>query len=119
MKRLHAGLPSNVILAIDGAYSEYATEIADYSDGRELVAAYENVIMLRTFSKIYGLSALRVGWGYGPAHIIDVMNRIRGPFNVSGPGIAAAAAAMRDTKFRDETSRLQYQMARLAQQRTH
>ena len=103
MKRLHAGLPSNVILAIDGAYSEYATEISDYSDGSELVATSENVVMLRTFSKIHGLSLLRLGWAYAPAHIIDVMNRIRGPFNVSGPSIAAGTAAIRDVKFAEET----------------
>ncbi len=103
MKRLHAGLPTNVILAIDGAYSEYATEIVDYSDGRELVASSENTIMLRTFSKIHGLSSLRVGWAYGPPDIIDVINRIRGPFNICGPGIAAASAAMRDTAYADKT----------------
>ena len=74
----------------------------DYSDGRELVAASENTVMLRTFSKIHGLSALRVGWAYGPAHIIDVINRIRGPFNISGPAIEAAAAAMRDTAFAEK-----------------
>ncbi len=103
MKRLHDGLPANIILAIDGAYSEYATDVADYSDGRELVESSDNTIILRTFSKIHGLSALRLGWAYGPAHIIDVINRIRGPFNVSAPAIAAGAAAIRDTKFSEAT----------------
>jgi histidinol-phosphate aminotransferase len=98
MKRLHAGLPAHVILAIDDAYSEYVTA-KDYSDGRELVAASQNAVMLRTFSKIYGLSALRLGWMYAPAAICDAINRVRGPFNVSTPAIEAGAAAMRDTAF--------------------
>lgn len=98
MKRLHAGLPRNVILAIDGAYAEYP-DIANYSDGSELVAAHENVVMLRTFSKIYGLSALRLGWAYAPPAICDVLNRIRGPFNVSAPAIAAGIAAIEDIAF--------------------
>lgn len=98
MKRLRDGLPANVILAIDDAYCEYA-EVPDYSDGSELVKAGENTVMLRTFSKIYGLSALRIGWMFAPANIVDVINRIRGPFNVSSPAIVAAAAAVRDTEF--------------------
>ena len=102
LARLHAGLPPHVILAVDGAYAEYA-EQDDYSNGQELVAKSQNVIMLRTFSKIYGLSALRLGWAYAPANIIDVLNRIRGPFNNSAPGIAAGAAAMRDTAFTAKT----------------
>ncbi len=101
MKRLHDGLPPHVILAIDGAYAEYPRS-DDYSDGRELVAASQNVVMLRTFSKIYGLSALRLGWAYAPAHIVDVLNRIRGPFNVSSPSISAGAAAMRDEAFTEK-----------------
>lgn len=98
LKRLHQGLPPQVILAIDGAYTEYA-DAPDYASGRELADKAENVVMLRTFSKIYGLSALRVGWAYAPAHIIDVLNRIRGPFNVSQPGQEAAVAAMLDKPF--------------------
>jgi len=73
--------------------------ISDYSCGRELVAGNENVICLRTFSKIYGLSALRLGWAYGPPAIIDVLNRLRGPFNVSTPAIEAGIAAMNDTAY--------------------
>lgn len=98
MKRLREGLPENVILAIDDAYCEYA-EVPDYSDGSELVKISENTVMLRTFSKIYGLSALRIGWMFAPANIVDVINRIRGPFNVSNPAIVAAAAAVRDVEF--------------------
>ncbi len=102
MQRLHANLPPHVALVIDDAYSEYVTA-TDYSDGRELVDAHENVVMLRTFSKIYGLSALRLGWAYAPAAIADVLNRIRGPFNVSTPAIAAGAEAVRDVDFTEKT----------------
>jgi histidinol-phosphate aminotransferase len=99
MKRLHDGLPSHVILAIDGAYSEYCDEIPDYDSGEELAASADNVMILRTFSKIYGLAALRLGWGFGPAHIIDALNRIRGPFNVSSAALLAGAAAVSDVAF--------------------
>ena len=102
LHRLHAALPSHVLLVIDDAYSEYVTA-ADYSDGRELVAKFENVVILRTFSKIYGLSALRLGWAYAPLHICDVLNRIRGPFNVSAPAIEAGIAAVRDIAFTKKT----------------
>lgn len=98
LKRLHAGLPPHVLLVVDAAYSEYAS-VKDYSDGRELVDAAENVVMLRTFSKIYGLAALRLGWAYAPAHITDALNRIRGPFNVSAVAQAAGVAAVRDQMF--------------------
>ncbi len=98
MKRLRAGLPENIILAIDGAYTEYSTQ-DDYTDGSELVSGSENTVMLRTFSKIYGLPSLRIGWMHAPASICDVINRIRGPFNVSTPAIMAATAAVRDTGF--------------------
>jgi histidinol-phosphate aminotransferase len=93
--RLRAHLPERVILAIDGAYAEYADAL-DYSDGRELVERSENTVMLRTFSKIHGLSSLRLGWGYYPASIADVMHRVRGPFNVSGASIQAGIAAISD-----------------------
>jgi histidinol-phosphate aminotransferase len=95
--RLRKGLPEGVLLAIDGAYSEYV-EHADYSDGLELVNDGTNTVVLRTFSKIYGLPALRVGWGYFPAHIADVLNRIRGPFNVNAAALAAGTAAMADSE---------------------
>ena len=93
--RLHAGLPGNVILVIDAAYAEYVRR-NDYDSGLELALSAPNVVMTRTFSKIYGLAALRIGWCTGPAAILDVLNRIRGPFNVSGPAIAAGAAALAD-----------------------
>lgn len=98
VKRLHAGLPKSCILVLDAAYAEYVCR-DDYHSGIDLVANSENVVMTRTFSKAYGLPALRVGWGYGPDHIIDALNRIRGPFNMNAAAIAAAAAAVRDQAF--------------------
>ena len=95
VKRLHAGLPKNVLLVIDAAYAEYVRR-NDYEAGIELVATSENVVMTRTFSKIYGLAALRLGWLYAPAHVVDALNRIRGPFNVNAPAIAAGIAALAD-----------------------
>src|SRR5205085_12607968 len=88
VKRLQAGLPKYVLLVIDSAYADYVRR-NDYESGIELVATSENVVMTRTFSKIYGLVALRLGWLYGPAHVVDAIHRIRGPFNVNAPSIAA------------------------------
>ena len=96
VKRLQKGLPGDVLLVLDAAYAEYVQR-NDYESGIELVATTDNVVMTRTFSKIYGLAALRLGWMYGPAHIVDAVNRIRGPFNVNGPAIVAGIAAIRDT----------------------
>jgi histidinol-phosphate aminotransferase len=96
LKRLRTQLREDIILVLDAAYAEYADR-ADYTSGRELVDAGENTVMLRTFSKIYGLAALRLGWGYFPAGIADVMNRVRGPFNVSSAALAAGIAALEDT----------------------
>ena len=98
VKRLHAGLPKHVLLILDAAYAEYVRR-NDYESGLELVASNENVVMTRTFSKIYGLAALRIGWMVGPAHLIDAVNRIRGPFNVNAAAIAAGAAAIADQAF--------------------
>lgn len=98
VKRLHAGLPANVLLVLDAAYAEYVRR-NDYEAGIELVATSSNVVMTRTFSKIHGLAALRLGWAYCPAHIADVLNRVRGPFNISAPAIAAGAAAIADQEF--------------------
>src|SRR6476661_6279905 len=95
IKRLHRELPPHVLLVIDAAYAEYVRR-NDYEAGIELVATNENVVMLRTFSKIHGLAAARLGWLYGPAHIIDALNRIRGPFNVNAPAIVAGIASMED-----------------------
>ncbi len=98
IKRLHAGLPEHVLLVLDAAYAEYVRR-NDYESGIALAAGSENVVMTRTFSKIYGLANLRLGWGFGPAHVIDAVNRIRGPFNISGMAIAAGTAAVRDVAF--------------------
>lgn len=96
--RLHAGLPSDVLLVIDQAYGEYLE--ADEDDGGlELAAAHENVLATRTFSKIYGLAGERIGWATGAPQLIDVLNRIRGPFNVTTSGQAAALAALSDQGF--------------------
>lgn len=95
VRRLHALLPSTVLLVLDAAYAEYVRR-NDYDAGIELVATNNNVVMLRTFSKVYGLAGLRLGWGYMPLQIIDALHRIRGPFNVSAPAIAAGVAALED-----------------------
>jgi len=102
IKRLHRGLPANVLLVLDGAYAEYVRN-NDYEAGIELVATSENVVMCRTFSKIHGLAALRLGWMFGPAHIVDAVNRIRGPFNVSDAAIAAGVAAMEDLEHQERS----------------
>ncbi len=103
LERLADGLPSHVILVIDGAYTEFAP---GYDGGAALAASRPNVLMTRTFSKIYGLGGLRVGWGYGPKEMIDVMTRIRQPFNLGMAQLVAAEAAARDTDWRDECAAL-------------
>src|ERR1700747_1079578 len=95
VKRLHRGLPPHVLLVLDAAYAEYVRR-NDYEAGIELVATCENVVMCRTFSKIHGLAALRLGWLYGPAHVVDAINRIRGPFNVNAAAMAASMASLED-----------------------
>jgi histidinol-phosphate aminotransferase len=101
VKRLHAGLPGHVLLVLDAAYAEFV-QANDYEPGLALVSEFDNVVMTRTFSKIYGLAALRLGWAYCPAPVADVLNRIRGPFNVSSAAIAAGVAAINDQSFMDE-----------------
>ncbi|WEX10063.1 histidinol-phosphate transaminase [Chelativorans sp. AA-79] len=95
VKRLRAGLPRHVLLVLDAAYAEYVRR-NDYEAGVELVSSSENVVMTRTFSKIHGLAGLRIGWMYAPAHVVDAVNRVRGPFNVNAIAIEAGAAAIRD-----------------------
>lgn len=96
IRRLRAGLPSRALLVLDAAYSEYVRR-NDYEAGIELVATNDNVVMTRTFSKIHGLAALRLGWMYAPAAVVDAVNRIRGPFNVSTPAMQAGAASLADS----------------------
>jgi len=97
VKRLHAALPETCLLVLDAAYAEYVTR-NDYEAGIELVSTSDNVVMTRTFSKIYGLAGLRLGWAYCAPAIADVLNRVRGPFNVNAPAIAAGVAAINDTE---------------------
>lgn len=112
VKRLHAGLPPDVLLVLDAAYAEYVSR-NDYSSGVELVSDNENVIMTRTFSKIHGLAALRIGWAYGPAGVIDAVNRIRGPFNLNSAAIDAGVAAIEDAAHLDAAA--QFNAAWLAE----
>jgi histidinol-phosphate aminotransferase len=96
VERLADSLPPQAILVLDGAYAEY---VEGFDGGASVVSARDNVVMTRTFSKIYGLGGLRIGWGYGPKAIIDVLNRIRGPFNLSNTQLETAEAAVRDQDY--------------------
>ena len=98
MRRLRAELRPDILLVIDSAYGEYVIE-KDYSSGIGMVEENDNVVMTRTFSKIYGLAGLRLGWAYCPLAIIDILNRIRSPFNVSDMAQAAGIAAVKDREF--------------------
>lgn len=100
IERLIAAVPQDVIIVLDSAYAEYVTaDPAIYTDGADLVEQYANVVMLRTFSKIYGLGSLRLGWGYFPPAILAVLASIRGPFSVNSAAATAGAAAMADRAF--------------------
>ena len=96
LQRLRSKLPNRCLLLIDGAYAEYVDR-EDYDCGQSLVEAGDNVVMTRSFSKIHGLAALRIGWAYCPPNVVDAVQRIRTPFNTNGPALAAAEAAVRDT----------------------
>ncbi len=100
LKRLRGGLPDNVLLVIDAAYAEYV-ERADYDAGAAMVEGNENVVMTRTFSKLFALGGMRLGWAYCPAAVVDVLNRLRGPFNVNSAAQAAGLAALGDGDFID------------------
>ncbi|MEI4486080.1 histidinol-phosphate transaminase [Frigidibacter sp. MR17.14] len=107
IERLANGLPPQAILVLDGAYAEY---VPGYDGGAWMATTRPNVVMTRTFSKIYGLGGLRIGWGYGPREIIDVLNRIRGPFNLSTVQLEVAEAAVRD---QDHVDRCRAENARM------
>ncbi|MDG2187947.1 MAG: histidinol-phosphate transaminase [Hyphomicrobiales bacterium] len=93
---LRKRMPDKILLVVDGAYAEYVQEV-DYCDGLDLVSEKSNTIMTRTFSKVYGLASLRIGWAYCPTFIIETLNKIRGPFNLSTASIYAGSAALKDT----------------------
>lgn len=95
VERLHAGLPKTTLLVIDAAYAEFVNR-NDYDAGASLVDRAKNVVMARTFSKMYALGGMRLGWGYCSAEVADVLNRVRGPFNVNAAAQAAGVAAIRD-----------------------
>ncbi|MBS0385642.1 MAG: histidinol-phosphate transaminase [Proteobacteria bacterium] len=99
IQRLHAGLPEHVVLVLDAAYAEFAEGVPGYEDGMTLARTAPNVVLTRTFSKLHGLAALRIGWGYAAAPIVDALNRIRLPFNAATPAQAAAIAALGDSDF--------------------
>ena len=98
IRRLHAGLAPSVVLVLDGAYAEFVADPA-FEDGMSMVREFENVVVTRTFSKLHGLAALRVGWGYMPVEMADALDRIRLPFNVNIPAQLAAVAALGDDDF--------------------
>jgi histidinol-phosphate aminotransferase len=96
VRAFHAKLPSDVLLVLDGAYAEYAV-LPGYDPGHRLADTHANIATIRTFSKLYGLGGMRIGWGYGPANVVDTLHRVRGPFNVSSVAIEAATAALAAT----------------------
>ncbi|MDZ4761348.1 MAG: histidinol-phosphate transaminase [Alphaproteobacteria bacterium] len=113
VKRLHAGLPSGVLMVLDGAYAEFVRK-NDYAAGIELVSEFENVVMTRTFSKLYGLAGLRLGWAYAPSHVIDALEKVRMPFNVNLVAQAVGIAALEDEAFvRESLAHNDAELARL------
>lgn len=100
LQELHRRLPSDVVLIVDSAYAEYV-DADDFDAGATVVEAGPNAVMTRTFSKLYGLAGARIGWCYAPANVIDAIQRIRTPFNATGPSMAAATAAVRDVAYAD------------------
>ena len=100
--RLHEAVPKNILLVYDAAYSEFVVH-DDYMDGTELVEEYDNVIMLRTFSKLHGLASLRLGWGYASEKIIENLMKVRGPFSVNTAAIMAGIAALEDLNFQKKS----------------
>ncbi|GKY88376.1 histidinol-phosphate transaminase [Sinisalibacter aestuarii] len=112
LARLASALPPEVVLVLDGAYAEF---VEGFDGGASLVDRFPNVVMTRTFSKIYGLGGLRLGWGYASREIIGVLNRLRNPFNLSTVQLAAGEAAMRDqdhvNRCRDDNIRLRNWLA--------
>jgi histidinol-phosphate aminotransferase len=110
LSRLREGLPPDVLLVLDGAYAEYVDR-PDFDAGLSLVEAGENTVMTRTFSKIWGLGGARLGWAYGPPAIVDVLNRLRPPFNIGNAAVAAGIAALSEPGW-EARSRAHNQAAR-------
>ena len=104
IRRLREGLPDHTLLVIDVAYAEYAG-VKDFDGGFSMAEDFDNVVITRTFSKIYGLASLRLGWAYCSAPVADVLNRVRGPFNVTGPALASCLAAIGDQDHVDAARR--------------
>jgi histidinol-phosphate aminotransferase len=102
VQRLRDGLPAGCLLIIDAAYSEYVTR-NDYSAGVDMVEGRDDVVMLRTFSKLFAMGGMRIGWAYCPPKIVDVLHRVRGVFNISGPAQAAGIAALEDLAHQDQS----------------
>ena len=100
--RLHKSIPSNILLVYDAAYSEFIVH-KDYIDGSELVNNNENVIMLRTFSKLHGLASLRLGWGYCSKYVLNNLMKVRGPFSVNLAAVLAGTAAIQDREFQKKS----------------
>lgn len=100
VERLRRELRDDVLLVVDAAYAEYVTR-NDYTDGKTLVDSHDNVVMTRTFSKLHGLGGARLGWCYAPDQVVDILNRLRSPFNVTSPALAAGEAAIDDIAFQD------------------
>lgn len=103
IRRFREKLPARVLLVLDDAYAEYADAEEGYENGFAFAKGRDDVVVLRTFSKIYGLAGLRLGYGYCPAEIADILNRVRGPFNVSAPAQVAGLAALSDDAFIDKS----------------
>ena len=106
LDQLFAALPGHVVVVVDEAYFEFACETPDYPDALDYVRAGRNVVVLRTFSKIYGLAGLRVGYAFASPEIAAAMNKVREPFNTTGIGQAAALAALDDAGHRERTKAL-------------
>ncbi len=104
LRSLHRRLPAETLLVLDAAYAEYVAA-DDYDAGFGMVEEFDNVVITRTFSKLYGLAGLRLGWAYCPPAVADALNRVRGPFNVTAPAQAAARAALADVDFADAARR--------------
>lgn len=98
VERLWKNIPDHILLVLDAAYAEFLDQ-DDYNSGIELVERSNNVLVTRTFSKLYGLAALRLGWGYAPENVAHVLDKYRDPFNVPSCSQAAGVAALRDTDF--------------------